>query len=273
MHPLLIFKLFTNMDIKTKIYIDKIVTIRNYIIIPFKFILVTIFEFESWIARYWVSGAHRRLFFAEWRIPKRPEFFDHHIDLYYTWQSSRMAHWLERGIFSTLAIKRGGKLLELGCGDGFNARNFYSSLSESVIACDFNKKAISTAKRKNSQKNINYLLADIRNEMPKGDFDNIVWESAIEHCTEEEIKLIMTDIKHRLYNKSGTLSGHTRSDTIALEQCNYEFKDMADLKRFLTPHFKNVTVFETVFSNRLNLYFWASDGVIPFSENWTHWIN
>ncbi len=253
--------------------VKKVIATGLNILKPFKPILIALNELESLLSRTWAAGAHKRLFFTEWQIPPRPEFFDHNIDLYYSWKKSRMAHWLERGIFSTLAIKRDGMLLELGCGDGFNARNFYSGLSKSIIACDFNKKAIATAKKNNKAKNINYLLADIRYEMPKGDFDNIIWESAIEHCTEEEIKSIIPEIRERLNNKSGTLSGHTRSDTKALDQCNYEFKNMADLKRFLTPHFKNVIVFETVFSNRLNIYFWASDGVIPFSNNWEHWIN
>jgi hypothetical protein len=47
---------------------------------------------------------------------------------------------------------------------------------------------------------------------------------------------------------------------------------MADLKRFFTPHFKNVTVFETIFPERHNLYFWVSDGIIPFSDEWEHWL-
>jgi hypothetical protein len=46
---------------------------------------------------------------------------------------------------------------------------------------------------------------------------------------------------------------------------------MNDLKRFLSPHFKNVTVFETVYAERHNLYFWASDSVLPFSDHWQHW--
>jgi hypothetical protein len=45
---------------------------------------------------------------------------------------------------------------------------------------------------------------------------------------------------------------------------------MDDLKRFLTPYFKNVTVFETIYSERHNLYFWASDGILPLSQNWVH---
>ena len=258
-----------------KTILIKIIRVIGKILIPLKPILVMLFEIESYIARSWVSGAHKRLFFATWGIPKNPEFFDHHIDLYYNWLKNKAPWWLERGIFGSLALKRNGALLELACGDGFNTRNFYSYRVKSVIACDFDKKAIATAKRKNSAKNIEFLLRDIRDEMPEGKFNNIVWDAAIEHFTQNEIELIMKNIKNRLIDNKGVLSGYTiveRQEGKSLEQHEYEFKDMADLKRFFTPYFKNVIVFETIYPERHNLYFWASDGVIPFSNEWKHWL-
>lgn len=244
-------------------------------ITPLKPLLISLFEAESYLAKKWAFNAHKRLFWSSWIIPKNPEFFDHHIDLYYQWPKYGAPWWLERGIFGSLALKRGGELLELACGDGFNAKNFYCCTSKSVIACDFDKSAIKTAKRKNNANNISFLLRDIRNEMPEGSFDNIVWDAAIEHFTPDEIDSIMKNIKNRLSVKNGILSGYTiveRSEGKSLEQHEYEFKDMADLKRFFTPYFKNVIVFETIYPERHNLYFWASDGIIPFSKDWGHWL-
>lgn len=258
-----------NRNVKKAIWI-----FRNGLI-PVKPLLVLLFEIEAWISKFWAAAAHKRLFLATWGIPKMPEFFDHQIDLFYYWQKQRESYWLERGVFGSLAIKRDGIVLEIACGDGFNARNFYSGLAKSVIACDFDKKAIATAKRKNKAPNVNFVLADIRYSMPEGNFDNIVWDAAIEHFTIEEIEALMIKIKDRLNKNNGILSGYTlveRKEGKSLPQHEYEFKDMADLKRFFTPHFKNVTVFETIYLSRHNLYFWASDGVIPFSNNWEHWI-
>lgn len=253
----------------------KVIGVFRNGLVPVKPLLVHLFEMEARISRYWASAAHKRLFLAEWGIPKNPEFFDHYIDLFYSWQKLRESHWLERGVFSLLALKREGAVLEISCGDGFNARNFYSGLAKSVIACDFNKKAIATSKRKNKAPNIDFVLADIRYAMPKGDFDNIIWDHAIEHFTSEEIEVLMKNIKERLKKNNGILSGSTimeRPEGKSLPQHEYEFKNMADLKRFLTPHFKNVIVFETIYPLRHNLYFWASDAVLPFSNNWGHWI-
>jgi SAM-dependent methyltransferase len=238
-------------------------------------LLINIFEVETSVLKYLVAKAYKKLFWVTWGISGNPEFFDHHIDLFYYWQESKNSLWVERGVFGNLAIKRGGKILELACGDGFNSRNFYSYLANSVLAVDFDKNAIKTAKKKNATKNVEYILADIRSNMPIGSFDNIVWDAAIEHFTESEIEKIMEEVKKRLEEKKGILSGYTiveRREGKMLSQHEYEFKNMADLKRFFTPHFKNVIVFETIFPERHNLYFWASDGVIPFSEDWEHWL-
>src|SRR5215467_8509370 len=100
-----------------------------------KTVLTSVFEVEAYVARHWVSAAHRRLQQAQWGIPPNPEYFDHHIDLYYQWLNTRISFWLERGAFGSLALQ-GGDVLELACGDGFNSRNFYSLRSKKVVACD-----------------------------------------------------------------------------------------------------------------------------------------
>ena len=109
--------------------------------------------------------------------------------------------------------------------------------------------------------------------MPEGSFDNIIWDAAIEHFNEEEIATVMSGIKTRL-KPGGRLSGHTiveRGDgSKHLEQHEREFTSMADLASFLTPHFANVRVFETIHPARHNLYFYASNGPVPFDADWQH---
>lgn len=230
-------------------------------------------QIECSIASLWVSNAHHRLFAVQWYFPPQPEHFDHHIDLYYQWLTSRNPLWVERGVFSSLVL-RGGDVLELACGDGFNARNFYSLRSRHVIACDFDLKAIETAKHKNRAPNVDYVLADIRTKMPEGKFDNVVWDAAIEHFTPVEVEQIMQDIMLRL-TRNGILSGYTiveRPEGKSLSHHEYEFKSKEDLLRFLTPHFRHVTVFETIYPDRHNLYFWASYGTIPFNRGWASMV-
>jgi len=233
-------------------------------------LIESLIQTEASLARLWAAKSHRRLKSVQWSLRPTPEHFDHHIDLFYQFLDTRNSLWVERGVFGSLALK-GGDLLELACGDGFNARNFYSLRSRRVVACDFDAKAIKTAQRKNSAPNVEFVLADIRTEMPKGKFDNAVWDAAIEHFTLEETDDILKNIKSRL-TEGGVLSGYTLAEkkdgTKSLEYHEYEFKGKQDLHRILARHFTNVTVFETVYPERHNLYFWASDDAIPFSPGW-----
>ena len=224
---------------------------------------------EAAIASKWAAGAHARLMHAQWRMGDNPEFFDHHIDLFYQWTTTRSSFWVERGVFGGLALK-GKNVLELSCGDGFNAKNFYSSRSQHVLACDFDPSAIATAKAKNSAPNVTFQLADIRTDMPKGSFENIAWDAAIEHFTAPEIADIMANIKQRL-TADGILSGYTLVDgPETIHQHEIRFDNLSDLASFFTPHFKNVRVFETHHPDRHNLYFWASDASVPFDQDWPH---
>ena len=164
-------------------------------------------------------------------------------------------------------------MLELCCGDGFNAYHFYSIRAKRIIAVDFDGLAIDHAQRNNKARNISYRICDIRNAIPEGKFNNIVWDAAIEHFTEDEIRSIMNNIKRRL-KSDGILSGYTiveREDGIKQHSLHeYEFKSKEDLVRFLAPHFKNVKVFETIYPSRHNLYFYASDQTLPFDEDWEY---
>jgi cyclopropane fatty-acyl-phospholipid synthase-like methyltransferase len=178
--------------------------------------------------------------------------------------------WLERGVFSLLALKE-GSLLELSCGDGFNARNFYSFRSSHVIACDLDASAVATAKRKNRAENIEFVVADIRSDMPAGEFDNIVWDFAFpltRYFSPDEIRHILAQIKNRLAPRDGVLSGYTEAETAPAPPGAYDFRSIQDVQEFLRPYFRNVTVFETRHPGRRNFYFWASDGLIPFHSEW-----
>jgi SAM-dependent methyltransferase len=227
----------------------------------------------SSLSRKAAASAHRLQYVIEWSVDN-PEYFDHFIDSHYQWHAMRQSFPWERGVYSSLALQatRGDslpKVLELCCGDGFMTYHFYSLQSSSIVSMDFDPEAIDAARRNCSAPNIKYLLGDIRTDMPSGQFDNIIWDAAIEHFTEDEIKGLMSSIKERLA-PGGIVSGYTIVEPEHggkhLHQHEYEFHDKADLARFLEPWFKNVQVFQTVFPSRTNLYFFASDGDLPMDR-------
>ena len=231
------------------------------------------------LSRSFASYTHKMLFLSEW-CANNPENFDHNIDLYYMWPKYCIPHWLERGIYNVLAMQifENPIVCELCCGEGFNTKFFYSVNAEKIYACDFDSNAIAEAKRKHNRENIEFVVADIRYQIPDTSngkyFTNVIWDTAIEHFTEEEIDTIMRKIHDILSATNGIVSGHTivkRFEGKSLEQHEYEFANMEDLKRFFSPYFKNVLVFETIYEDRHNLYFYASDGIIPFDNGWMHW--
>jgi SAM-dependent methyltransferase len=237
---------------------------------PFKPLFEAIGELQCWVFYRLNSLAHAVLFYVQWAIPPQPEFFDHSEDVFFLWSRTRNSQGLERGVYSNLAL-HGKSVLELCCGDGFNAKHFYSLRSASVVGCDFDPRAIRLASRKNHAPNVKFIVADIRTEMPPGTFENIIWDAAIEHFTLEETGSILRNIKARLA-EDGILSGYTIVDWGTgkkhLSHHEYEFKDKDDLLHVLEAYFENVTVFETIYPGRHNLYFWASDGIVPFTQGW-----
>ena len=111
-------------------------------------------------------------------------------------------------MLSGMTLENAAVVLDVCCGDGINSRHFYSIKSSSVSAIDFDVEVIRWAKKSFKAPNVQYLVGDIRFDIPTGPFTNVVWDAAIEHFTGAEITSIMSRIKDVL-SPCGTLSGYT----------------------------------------------------------------
>jgi len=159
--------------------------------------------------RLLTAWGHRLQFTMEWVVARHPpEWFDHFLDNSWKWHQSRNPLSWERGVFGSLAMQQGCRVLDLCCGGGFITYHFFSGRAASVVAVDFDPKAIAHARRNFKASNLVYRCADIRTDMPEGEFDNVSWDAAIEHFTETEIAQIIGNIKQRL-TRNGVLSGYT----------------------------------------------------------------
>ena len=227
-------------------------------------LLVSLVKALNFIVRKISAFTHFVQFGLQWGFRPRPEWYDHFLDQHWQFSARNNGLWVERGVFSRMVLKSNGNMLEICCGDGFMARHFYSSKVSSIIALDFDRDAIPHARRFNSAPNITYLQKDIREGLPAGPFDNIVWDAAIEHFTEAEIDKVQEIVG--LLGRDGILSGYTLTAAADGKKSNalheYEFKDKEDLRRFFTPHFKFVRVWETIYPTRHNLYFVASQAPV-----------
>lgn len=224
-------------------------------------LLISFLKGLNFVVRKISAFTHFAQFAVQWYPKPRPEWFDHYLDQHWQFSAKNNSLWVERGVFSRLVLKPNSKMLEICCGDGYNAKHFYSTRAASIIALDFDPAAIPHARRYNSVPNVTYVQKDIRNGLPVGPFDNIVWDAAIEHFTESEIDKLLREIVD-LLGADGILSGYTLTEAADGKKSNalheYEFKDKEDLRRFFTPHFKFVKVWETIYPTRHNLYFAAS---------------
>lgn len=223
-------------------------------------------------SRLFAENCHRLKFFFDWGLPPAPEWFDHFIDQYVQLREGKTL-WTERGVYNVAGLKPGGDFLELCSGDGFNTFHYYRPFANSIIAVDFDETAIAHALKHNAAENIAYQKADIRTEFPTGQYDNVLWDAAIEHFTEDEIDSIMKNIKMSL-KPGAILSGYTLVEPPHggkhLHHHEREFHSKEDLADFLKPHFKEVRVFETIHPDRHNLYFYAGDSTLPFDDEWCH---
>ena len=226
----------------------------------------------NYVLRAMAAAGHHLQYLLQWRFAVRaPLSFDPFIDLYWRWKLSGSPMSWERGIFGLLAMKPGCRLLDLCCGEGFYTHRFYSGRAGSIIAMDYNAKAIAHARRNFQAANIDYRCGDVRTQMPQGPFDNVSWDAGIEYFTLQEIGGILKDIKMRLAHR-GVLSGYSilvpPDGKAAIQGQKYAAASLEDLGGLLRRFFLNVAILRTTYPSRTNHYFFASDGPLPLSEGW-----
>jgi 2-polyprenyl-3-methyl-5-hydroxy-6-metoxy-1,4-benzoquinol methylase len=219
------------------------------------------------------ATTHKLQHELEWTVHPSPEWYDTYIGENYSWKAGSLSWVWDRGVFSSFAMPQGARVLDLCCGGGFFTRHFYAGRASEVLGVDFDRRAIAHAARYNSAPNVRYDVADIRVGIPRGPFDHVVWDAAIEHFTPAEIGSVLRRLRAEMA-AGAMLTGYTIQERLDRarqhSEHEYEFSSMEDLARFLTPHFRNVLVFETIYPQRHNLHFIASDATLPFDADWPH---
>ena len=214
------------------------------------------------------AGSHRLQYKVEGFLRPSAEWFDHEVDAHWQWPAQGRSTFLERGVLNSLAIRPGGEVLELCCGDGFNTGRFYAARAARVLAIDHNTQALAHARRHHARPNVEYRLGDILGELPQGPFDNVIWDSAIHHFTSEDAARVLSSV-HGALGAGGLLSGYTEIEPD--ESYAYtltHFTDPQGLAALLSAEFAHVAVIETPDPLRRNLYFFAADelSALPFAE-------
>ena len=77
-------------------------------------------------------------------------------------------------------IKKGEKVLDVGCGNGTVAMSMAES-GALVTGLDLNKNNITLARKKYQHKNLNFIWGDVTVDVPEGSYDVIVMSNVLEH--------------------------------------------------------------------------------------------
>lgn len=208
-----------------------------------------------------VTGALAGLVFVrDWRLEAfgRPQFFKHRIDLSrWTAEPFRWS-FTARGVYARESMFKGCRVLDLCCGDGSYSYLFFSDIAGRIDAVDNDPGAIAYARRNYAATAIDYHKLDIvREPLPPGDYDFVVWNAAICYFHETEIRQILEKII--------AVSKPTLQLNGMLPRANgwvdhkTEFNDVTAVSQFLRRYFAQVTVREVDEGSVISFYFQARD--------------
>lgn len=152
---------------------------------------------------------------------------------------------LARYEFAKKYLKPDSKVLDLGSGTGYGSK-VLTQKNCSVLGIDINSEAISFAKKRYSDKNINFQKGDITKLRFKNRFDAVVSFEVIEHLANP---LKYLDGINKALKTGGTFILSTPNASVISPKGGvsspYHVKefDHAELKSLLTKKFKKVEIF------------------------------
>ena len=203
-------------------------------------------RFRRSITRKLLSSQYRSKFRQDWVWAKNPPHFSDNEAYESVFSNYRNAAYLfHRGLLNVELLQKGDRMLDIGCGDGFNDYRFYSHKCKLIEAIDIEPSAITYAKAHNHAKNINYILQDAVNQpFPSKKYDVIVWDGAIGHFPAETTETMLNKIVNAL-ETDGVFTG---SESLGHEEGHDHlqfFESIYDFGKMLKKHFSYVSLRET----------------------------
>lgn len=216
------------------------------------------------ISRWCTKNIYKLQFELRWKY-LNPIYFDHQIDLMYKWNKTQDPFWLKRGILSNIQIRKfpEAKVLELGCGDGFNTYHFYCDKNvKSVLACDYTEEAVRFAQKVYNNKRIQFMVVDLTKEFPtiENDYTNVICDATLNCFTMEEIRILLKNIRQCLEEKKGIFSGliqYSKSNLWGHYITN--FNSAEEFEVLLNEYFAEIDILTEEENGTGNVYFAAKN--------------
>ncbi len=226
------------------------------------------------LSRSIAYSVHNLKTLCDFQVPPATQFTDHYVNQFFLMSALKRTWWVEGPAFCGLALEPGARVLQLGCGTGYETDVFFSPFAAEIVAIDVDPRAIETARRMHPAKNVRYEVMDLRKTLPQGPFDVAIWSPTIFAYTPEEVDAFMPRLREVL-TETATLCGWTYVEADRPGP-NVLWHDMQSLAERLKRHFKNVRAFErvhpTIQPPRHALFFYASDASLPFDPDWPHGV-
>ncbi len=191
-----------------------------------------------WLLGAYYSSKLRR----EWRYRKEPpHFFDQRISFFELGFGKQTPgpYALARGFMVAELLRDGDRLLDIGCGDGFYDKRFYSARCSQIDAIDIDVPAIQAAQSNHRGANIAYARLDaVHQPFPHDQYDVIVMDGAIGHFAAEDSRRVLEKAAPAL----GARGLFVGSESLGQEGSDHLqfFASVGDLAALFTPFFKHV---------------------------------
>jgi SAM-dependent methyltransferase len=178
-----------------------------------------------------------------WLSASRPHF-PNSRESFYTAYLDRDPFRLIRGFHTRRVIPAGGKVLTIGCGDGFNDYFFLSTRAGHIDAVDVEPEAIHTARRIHRAPNIHYHnLNAVQDPFPGSNYDVVVMDGCVAHFRPEDLRLLMGKIDAVTHEKSLFIGSEVMESEDQMTHDHFiAFPTTAAMETFLSEHWPKVHV-------------------------------
>jgi SAM-dependent methyltransferase len=199
---------------------------------------------SEYVAVKWLLRIYRSKFRLDWELSKfPPHFYNHRMGMtqFAFGETTFGPYSYFRGFFASQVIQEGDRLLDIGCGDGFFTKRFFSANCSYVDGVDIEPSAIQCAERENGAGNIKYHLLDaVNQDFPEREYNVIVWDGAIGHFPPDTLEIILQKIAKTL-SADGIFVG---SESLGDEGSDHltRFYSLDDFGKLFSKYFKFVEV-------------------------------
>ncbi len=178
----------------------------------------------------------------DWELSQEaPHFYDFRSGVFALGFGSKppSSHTLDRAAMARDTLADGDNVLDIGCGDGFFTRRFYSDRAGRIDAIDVEESAIAHAERYHAHPKINYVKCDaVAEPFPASRYDAVIWNGAIGHFSEADTAIVLRKVRACL-SPSGVFAG---SESLGIEGYDHHqfFSDESAVRKLFQPYFRCV---------------------------------